>query len=255
MILTNDISSVKIENRKEKLEVFEMMLYNDKKIIKLIVEDPTLIFELIKKEYFDLVDKILERKKISINTVDSAGNDVIVRLLKAKQYDLVLKYMKKKEWDVNHQNKDGNTFAHFLVTIHYVNIMDIMKELKKNKKFLPNIKNKNGSTILDKSINENYIYTTIKVLEDKRFNNIDMLSFKRLYNTYIKSDYYGKYSKLNNLEIIFNNLLKKEGLLPSIKKLITLVNENKDLIKKEMMQSKTTNLEVIIQSLEKEAVA
>lgn len=253
--MTKYKDSVKIENRHEKLEVFEMMLYDDKKITKMIVEDPTLIFELIKKEYFDLVDKILDRKKVSLNTTDVAGNDIIVRLLKAKRYDLVLKYMKKKEWNVNHQNKDGNTFAHILVTINYVNIMDIMKELRKNKKFLPNIKNKNGKTILDKSINENYIYTTIKVLEDKRFNNIDMLSFKKLYNTYIKSTYYGKYSKLNNLEIILDNLLKKEGLLPSINKLITLINENRELIKKEILQSKTTNLEVIINSLEKEAVA
>ena len=37
---------------------------------------------------------------------------------------------------------------------------------KKNKDFLPNIKNNKGETILDKSINDNYIYTTVKILED-----------------------------------------------------------------------------------------
>ena len=50
--------------------------------------------------------------------------------------------MKKKEWDVNHQNLDGNTFAHYLVSINYVAVLDIIKQLRKNKNFLPNIKNK-----------------------------------------------------------------------------------------------------------------
>lgn len=248
-ILTSCILSDKIINRHEELEVFEMMLYDEKKIVKMTEENPTLIFELIKKGHYEMVDKILARKKISINETDSAGNDILVRLLKAKQYNLVLKYMKKKEWDVNHQNKDGNTFAHILATINYVNIIDIMKELKKNKTFSPNIKNNQGQTVLDKSINENYIYTTVKILEDNRFNNIDLLSFKKLYNTYIKSSYYGKYSKLNNLEVIMDNLMKKEGLLPSIKKLLDLIIENMELIKKEILTNKTTNLETMINSV------
>jgi len=169
-ILTRCILSDKINTRHEKLEVFEMMLYDEKKIMKMTEEDPSLIFELIKKGYFETVDKILMRRKVSINTVDNAGNDVMIRLLKAKQYSLVSKYMKKKDWDVNHQNNDGNTFAHILATINYVNVNTIIKELKKNKNFSPNIKNKQGQTVLDKSINENYIYTTVKILEDSRFN-------------------------------------------------------------------------------------
>ena len=32
--------------------------------------------------------------------------------------------------------------------------------------FLPNIKNNKGETILDRSINGNYIYTTVKILEE-----------------------------------------------------------------------------------------
>lgn len=253
-ILTRNFLSGRINNRHEELEVFEMMLYDEKKIVKMTEENPALIFELVKKGYYETIDKILSRKKVSINTTDSAGNDIIVRLLKVKQYDLVLKYMKKKEWDVNHQNKDGNTFAHILVATNYVNIMGIIKELKKNKNFSPNMKNNKGETILDKSINENYLYTTIKVLEDKRFNNIDLTSFKKLYDTYIKSAYYGKYSKLNNLEIIIDNLEKKEGLLPSIKELLKLMKENMELIKKEILESKTTNIEVMINLVSKEAV-
>ena len=233
--MTSCMLSDKIINRHEELEVFYMMLYDDKKIVKMTEGNPILIFELIKKGHYEIVDKILARKKVSINEIDSAGNDVLVRLLKAKQYSLVLKYMKKKEWDVNHKNKDGNTFAHILATINYVNIIDIMKELKKNKSFSPNIKNNQGQTVLDKSINENSIYTTVKILEDNRFNNIDLISFKKLYNTYIKSSYYGKYSKLNNLEVIMDNLMKKEGLLPSIKKLLDLIIENMELINLEIM--------------------
>lgn len=247
--MTDCVLDDKIVNRHRKLEVFYMMHYDEKKTIKMTEEDPSLIFELIKGSYFEIVDKILTRKKVSINTCDVAGNDVLVRLLKARQYELVLKYMKKKEWDVNHQNNDGNTFAHILVSIHYSFVVDILKELKKNKSFSPNIKNHQGQTILDKAINENYIYTTVKVLEDKRFNNINLTSFKRLYNTYIKSAYYGKYSKLNNLEIIVDNLVKKEGLLPSVRELLDLIVSNMELIKKEILTNKTTNLEMLINSL------
>lgn len=253
--LTRNHVSDRINTRHTRLEVFEMMLYDEKKITKMVEADSSLIFELIKDGYFELVDKILSKKKVSINTVDVAGNDVLVRLLKVKQYDLVLKYMRRKEWNVNHQNHDGNTFAHILVTVNYVNVIKIIKELKKNKDFSPNIKNDKGQTILDKSINENYIYTTIKILEDNRFNNIDISSFKKLYNTYINSTYYGKYSKLNNLEIIIDNLEKKKGLVPSIQKLIDLINENMELIKNEILDNKTTNLEVMINSFLSESNA
>ncbi len=251
--LTKIQSSDIINTRHEKLEVFTMMFYDEKKTIKMAEEDPSLIFELIKNGYFDLTDKLLRRKKISLNTTDAAGNDVLTRLLKAKQYDLVLKYMRKKEWDVNHQNQDGNTFAHILVSMNYVKVIDIIKELKKNKAFLPNIKNHQGQTILDKSLNENYIYTTVKILEDNRFNNIDLITFKKLYTMYIKNTCYGRYSKLNNLELIMDNLNKKEGLLPSIKRLVELINQNMELIKKEILNNKTTNLEVMINSLLRES--
>ena len=190
------------------------MFFDEAKAVKACEEDPSLIFELIKEEHFELVDKILSKKKVSVNVVDRVGNDVVTRLLKARQYDLVLKYMKKKEWNVNHQNLDGNTFAHYLVSINYVAVLDIIKQLRRNGKFLPNIKNKKGESILDKAINENYIYTTLKVLEDDRFNSIDVLSFTRIIDTYIKSSAYGKYSKINNLEVILNSLDQKDGLLP-----------------------------------------
>ena len=110
------------------------MFYNELKTIKACEEDPSLIFDLIKEGHFELVDKLLSKKIVSVNEVDSASNDVITRLLKARQYDLVLKYMK----------------------------------------------NKKGETLLDKAINENYIYTTLKILEDKRFNN------KNISNTFIR---------------------------------------------------------------------
>jgi hypothetical protein len=67
---------------------------------------------------------------------------------------------------------------------------------------MPNIKNNKGETILDKSINDRYIYTTVKILEDKRFNNIDIVSFKNLYETYIETDKYGSYAKINSEGVI-----------------------------------------------------
>ena len=170
------------------------MFYNEEKAIRACEEEPSLIFQVMKEGYYELVDKILRNGKVSVNTTDDAGNDVLCRLLKARKYDIVLRHMNKKEWKVNHQNKDGNTFAHILVTMNYVHVAKIIDALKRNKAFLPNIKNKRGETILDKSINGNYIYTTAKVLSDNRFDNIDIVSFKHFYDTYIKSTYYGKYS-------------------------------------------------------------
>ncbi len=231
------------------------MFFDEAKAVKACEEDPSLIFELIKEEHFELVDKILSKKKVSVNVVDRAGNDVVTRLLKARQYDLVLKYMKKKEWDVNHQNLDGNTFAHYLVSINYVAVLDIIKQLRKNKNFLPNIKNKKGESILDKSINDNYIYTTLKVLEDDRFNSIDVLSFTRIIDTYIKSSAYGKYSKINNLEVILDSLDQKDGLLPVMEQMIRNIRDNLDIIKIEIMKNRSRHLESVIDQVLSEAIA
>ena len=231
------------------------MFFDEAKAVKACEEDPSLIFELIKEEHFELVDKILSKKKVSVNVVDRAGNDVVTRLLKARQYDLVLKYMKKKEWDVNHQNLDGNTFAHYLVSINYVAVLDIIKQLRKNKNFLPNIKNKKGESILDKSINDNYIYTTLKVLEDDRFNSIDVLSFTRIIDTYIKSSAYGKYSKINNLEVILDSLDQKDGLLPVMEQMIRNIRDNLDIIKNEIMKNRSRHLERVIDQVLSEAIA
>lgn len=225
-----------------------MIFYNEDQAIQACKEEPSLIFELIKDGYYDVVNKILDKKIVDINTIDSTANDIITRLLKAKQYNLVLKYMRNKNWDVNHQNMDGNTFAHILVTHDYIHIAKILEQLKRNNKFMPNIKNLNNETILDRSINGNYISTTMKILEDKRFDSIDILSFKKLYRAYIKNSYYGKYSKLNNLEIIVDNLEKKEKLLPRMKELLDSIINNMELIKRDILVNKSSNLEGIIDS-------
>lgn len=224
------------------------MFYDEAKAIKACEEEPSLIFELIREEHFKLVDLLLTKKKVDINICDELGNNVLVRLLKKGQYALVLKHMKNKKWDVNHQNNEGDTFAHVLVLHNYVNVLEIINTLKKNKNFMPNIKNNKGETILDKSINDNYIYTTIKILEDHRFNNINVISFKNLYDTYIKTNHYGKYTKLTNLQIILDNLEDKT-LLPNMQKLISTVKANFDVIKEEVMNNKTKELDNIITSV------
>ena len=88
----------------------------------------------------------------------------------------------------------------------------------------------------------------MKILEDKRFDSIDILSFKKLYRAYIKNSYYGKYSKLNNLEIIVDNLEKKEKLLPRMKELLDSIINNMELIKRDILVNKSSNLEGIIDS-------
>lgn len=227
-----------------KIEV-KKMFYNEVQAIKACEEEPSLIFDLIKEEHFELVDKLLTKKKVDINICDDAGNNILVRLLKKGQYELVLKHMKNRNWDVNHQNKDGNTFAHILVLYNYVNVIDIIKTLKRKKDFMPNIKNKKGETILDKSINDNYIYTTIKILEDKRFTNIDIVSFKNIYDTYINTNNYGKYTKLTNLQIIVDSLADK-NLVPSMEKLLQDLKSSFSDIKKEIIDDNITLLDNIV---------
>lgn len=227
------------------------MFYDETKAILACEEDPSLIFELIREGHIELVDKILSKRKFNINICDSNGNSILMRLLKKGCYDVVLKHMKNKRFEINHQNNEGDTFAHILVSINYVNVLEIIKQLRKNKQFLPNIKNLKGETILDKSINDNYIYTTVKILEDKRFNNIDILSFKNLYETYIKTNKYGKYTKLTNLEIIIDSLDEKP-LMPSMEKLINILKTNLEYIKEEVFNNKTTLIDNTISTIMQE---
>ena len=229
------------------------MFYTETKAMELVDSDPSVVFELIKEGHLEFVDMLLKKKKVDINICDEAGNNILVRLLKAGAYDIVLNHMNNSKWDINHQNNEGNTFAHYLVTINYVNVIDIISKLRKNKNFMPNIKNNKGETILDKSINENYIYTTVKILEDSRFNNIDVISFKHLYDTYIKSNNYGKYSKLTNLETIVDNLDGKQ-LLPLLERIVEFIKTNFNTIKEEVLNgNKSTKIDTIINDVLEEA--
>lgn len=228
------------------------MFYSIQQAESLCDSDPSLIFSLIKENDMDVVNKIISKDGFDFNLKDSDGNNVIMYLLKNKQYDLVLKYIDKV--DINNQNNDGDTLAHILVSMNYLNVREIIDYVFNNYKFIPNIKNKLGETILDKSINNNYLYTTIKILENKRFNSIDVYSFKNLYETYIKSNNYGKYSKLSNLEVILDNLETKR-LLPRMEKLINLIQKNIDVIKDDFNLSKTEQIDNIINLVIMDAIS
>ena len=221
------------------------MFYDEIQAIEKCEEEPSQIFNLIDEGHMEIVEKLLTKKSISINTTNENGDDILSYLLKKNYYDLVLTYMKKKDWDVNHQNKDGDTFAHILVTKNYLDVRDITKELQKKKSFIPNIRNKNGETILDKSLNKDNIYTSLGILKDKRFNNIDLVSFKNLYEKYVKSEEYGMYSKMNNLEAIIKNL-KNKSLLPTLNKMIDDLTNDLDEIKKMLKQGDIKALDNII---------
>ena len=80
----------------------------------------------------------------------------------------------------NHQNIDGNTFGHILALDDSVAALKVVEQLTKKKNYIPNIKNNKGETVLDRAINSNYVFTAFKILEDKRFNSIDVVSFKKL---------------------------------------------------------------------------
>ena len=229
------------------------MFYDVSQAMEACDGEPSLLFEVIKENYREVIEKVIAKDNYDFNLVDSEGNNVLMRLLKAKHYDLVLKYMDSSNFDINHQNNDGDTFAHILVMINYVEVKDIINTLLDRKDFIPNIKNNLGETILDKSINNHYIYTTAKILADKRFNNINLASFKNLYETYIKSNNYGKYSKINNFTLIVDNLNNKE-LCKTMTKLINLIKINKEIIENDFFLSKTENLDIIINRIIEETI-
>ena len=244
--MTQRIKSVRICKCHINEEVLRM--FNDEdRAYNAYLEDPTLIFQLIKHGYYEVIDRLIDENNIDVNMCDTVGNDVVLRLLKARQYDLVLKLIKKRNWDVNHQNDDGDTFGHILALDNSIMTLKIVSELVKKKNYLPNVKNNRGETMFDRAINHDYICTAFKVLKDRRFNDIDIISFKRLCNVCLNNSSYGKYSKLNNLEIIVSNLSKKE-LIPSMRNLIDTIIDNMDNIKQEIMSNSFSILDGIINS-------
>ena len=223
------------------------MINREQQMIEQVSEEPSLIFKFIKEGEFEVIEKMVEENLVDVNLVDSLGNDVVTRLLKVREYDLVITLMKKRNWDVNHQNVDGNTFGHILALDNSISTVSIVNQLIKKTKFLCNIKNKKGETILDRALNNNYLCAAFKILEDKRFNSIDVFSFKNLINASINNTYYGKYSKLNNLEIIVDNLEKKE-LNSTMTDLINNICDNMDSIKNDILNNNSRILNNLINS-------
>ena len=221
------------------------MFSSEQQIFNACTDEPSLVFNLVKRGCYELVEKLVDDGTVSVNASDTVGNDLVTRMLIARQYDLVLKFMGKRNWDCNHQNIDGNTFGHILALDDSVRALMIVEKLTKKKNYIPNIKNNKGETVLDRAINSNYVFTAFKILEDKRFNNIDVVSFKKLCNSCVKNTYYGKYAKLNNLEIIVNNLEKKD-LDTTLRTVVEEISDNMDTIKTEIMKNKSLLLDSII---------
>ena len=221
------------------------MFYDIEKAIEACDEDPSLVFEAIRNNYRDVYEKVIEKENFNFNLLDENNNNVLMRLLKNKDYDLVSKYIDKDDFLINHQNNDGDTLMHLLVTHNYIEVKEIFEKVLKRDDFLPNIKNNNNESILDKSINSEYLYLSIKILSDKRFNSIGLISFKNLYETFIKSSNYGTYSKLNNYTLIFDNL-KKKSLMPSMMKLLRILKREEKNIIEDIEEDNLDNLDMII---------
>lgn len=223
------------------------MFSNEQQMVLACKEVPSIIFKIISKGYFEVVERLIEENAIDVNVVDTVGNDVVSRLLKARQYDLVIQLMKKKNWNVNHQNLDGNTFGHILAQDDSFMAISVVEQLKKKHNFLPNIKNNKGETIIDIALSNNYLSTAFKILEDKRFNSINIISFKSLFNACIKNKKYGKYSKISNLEIIVDSLEKKE-LDSDMTDLVSRIQKNMDIIKNDILNNNFRLVDSLISS-------
>lgn len=218
---------------------------NKQEMIQACNDDPTYIFTLIKHGESEVIEEVLHKNIVKVNQVDSVGNDVITRLLKAKQYDLVIEFMKKRNWDVNHKNIDGDTFGHILALDSSLQAVEVVKQLTKKKNYDPNEKNNKGETIFDRAMSNNYLCTVFRILEDRRFNDIDVFSFKHLFNLTIKTKLYGKYTKIANLDIIVDSLIKKD-LDSSMTKLIESIKENIKYIKQDILNDNPNKLESLI---------
>ena len=218
---------------------------NKQEMIQACNDDPSYIFTLIKQSEFEVVEEVISKNIVKVNEVDSVGNDVITKLLKAKQYDLVIEFMKKRNWDVNHKNIDGDTFGHILALDNSLQAVEVVKQLTKKKNYDPNEKNNKGETIFDRAMSNNYLCTVFRILEDRRFNDINIFSFKNLFNLTIKSKLYGKYTKITNLEIIVDSLEKK-NLDSSMTKLIEAIKENFKYIKQDLLNDNPNKLESLI---------
>ncbi len=229
------------------------MFYDLDKAIEACDEEPSLVFEAIKCNYRDVYEKVLEKENFDFNIVDLDGNNVLMKLLKNRDYDLIDKYISNGMISINHQNNNGDTIMHLLVQHNYVDIKEIFEKILERKDFLPNIKNNNGESIVDKSSNDNYIYTVIKILSDNRFNSISLYSFKKLYEAYIKSSNYGTYSKLNNYVLIFDNL-KHKSLTSSMSKLLKILKSKEHLILSDLEEARLDNLDNIINNVIEETM-
>lgn len=229
------------------------MKTNSLDIVSVCDGDPSYIFTLIKQEEYKLVGELIVGNVVNINYKDNLGNDIMTRLLKAKEYDLLLILMKKKNWDVNNQNEEGNTFGHILAADNSIKAVEVFKELVKKSNYQPNIKNNNGDTALDIAISNQYLCTAFKILEDKRFTDIDVFSFKNLFDISINNDDYGKYSKLTNLDILVNSLEKKE-LLPRMRELIDIICANLEAIKRNILNNRIDLISLFIDNSVKEVI-
>jgi hypothetical protein len=217
----------------------------EKELCNACKDDPSSIFNLIKEGKYELAYNLVNKNIVNINTVDGVGNDIVTRFLKVKQYNYVIELMKKKNWNVNNQNYEGNTFGHILAQDNSIMAGKVAEQLTKKSNYMPNIRNKKGESAMDIALSNNYLCTAFKLLEDKRFTEIDVFVFKNLFNATIHNKDYGKYSKITNLEIIVENLEKKE-LSNGLKRIIDNIVANMEVIKWDLMNNKSNVLESII---------
>ena len=136
------------------------MFYDILKAKEECINNPMLIFEAIRLNYREVYESVIESENFNINIINSDSDSLLMKLVRNKDYDLVSKYISREDLAINYQNNDGDTLAHLLMANNYVEVKEIFEKLLKRVDFFPNIKNNYNETILDKSINNQYLYPT-----------------------------------------------------------------------------------------------
>ena len=111
------------------------MFYDVGQAVSLCTNDNSLIFKLIKEDEKSVVKRVLQEPHFNYNICDTNGNSLIMWLLKGKYYDELLNILDNPKVDINHQNNDGDTFAHMLVMINYLEVKEIILRIIKVKQY------------------------------------------------------------------------------------------------------------------------
>ena len=78
--MTKRMSGARIYNCHMNKEVF-LMFNSEQQIYMACSEEPSLIFNLVKRGCYEMVEELVDTNKVNVNVCDNMGNDLVTRML------------------------------------------------------------------------------------------------------------------------------------------------------------------------------